>query len=345
MNTSNKIIKTLNLSQNVFLLGNYFLLIIAFLSFIFHPYITLLIAAIVQVFIKIKPYIFLPIYSLALAFYWSMRKIGVSWSTGKDDIPNYISLFLETKNEFFLDLFHIFIENPFGSEIGFSILNYIIGIITSNELIYLFIIYYLIVSLLFLCSIKVSKRYFLIFIILVFFGLGGFAGQGALHLIKSTISGLILFYGLLINDQNNKLSLFFIIFSGFVHLSVLPIALFSIFFIKSKFFSNWFVIIISSFLTAAFVSYFASFFLELEFLESRLLYIEDGSFNLVNIIQIFLILVISLILNYKDENKIFSFSIWIVLFINLMFLFLPNFQCIFNRYLFSTHIIHIITFI
>ena len=338
MKTSNKIIenkriKISNLSQNVFLLGNYFLLIIAFLSFIFHPYITLLIAAIVQVFIKIKPYIFIPIYSLALAFYWTMRKIGISWSTGKDDIPAYISLFLETKNESFLDLFHIFIENPFGYEIGFLILNYIIGIITSNELIYLFIIYYLILSLLFLCSIKVSKRYFLIYIFLVFFGLGGFAEQGALHLIRSSIAALILFYGLLINDQNNKLSLFFIILSGFVHLAVLPIALFSIFFIKSKFFSNWFVIIFSSLLFAAFVSYFISIF-DLEFLENRLLYIRDESFELVNIIQIFLIVAISLILNYKEENKIFLFSIWIVLFINLLFLFLPSFQFIINRYLF-----------
>ena len=168
MNTSNKIIenkstKILNLSQNLVLLGNYFLLIIAFLSFIFHPFITLLIAAIVQVFIKIKPYIFIPIYSLALAFYWTMRKIGISWSTGKDDIPAYISLFLETQNQSFLDLFNAFIENPFGNEIGFLILNYVIGIITSNELIFLFIIYYLILSLLFLCSIKVSKRYFLIY--------------------------------------------------------------------------------------------------------------------------------------------------------------------------------------
>ena len=125
MKTSNKIITIQNSSRNVFLSGNYFLLFLAFLSFIFHPYITLLIAAIVQVFIKIKPYIFIPVYSLALAFYWSMRKIGVSWSTGKDDIPNYISLFLETKNESLLDLFYIFIENPFGREIGFSILNYI----------------------------------------------------------------------------------------------------------------------------------------------------------------------------------------------------------------------------
>ena len=332
MKTSNKIITIQNSSRNVFLSGNYFLLFLAFLSFIFHPYITLLIAAIVQVFIKIKPYIFIPVYSLALAFYWSMRKIGVSWSTGKDDIPNYISLFLEIKNESFLDLFYTFIEYPFGREIGFSILNYIIGIITSNERIYLFIIYYLILSLLFLCSIKVSKRYFLIYVFLVLFGLGGFAGQGGLHLIKATIAGLILFYGLLINDQNNKLSLFFIIFSGFVHLSVLPIALFSIFFIKSKFFSNWFVIIVSSFLFAAFVSYFMSI-IDLGFLGNRLLYIQDESYDIGNLIQIFLIIAISLILNYKEENKIFLFSIWIVLFINLMFLFLPEFSWILNRYL------------
>ena len=338
MNTSNKIIenkstKILNLSQNLVLLGNYFLLIIAFLSFIFHPFITLLIAAIVQVFIKIKPYIFIPIYSLALAFYWTMRKIGISWSSGKDDIPAYISLFLETQNQSFLDLFNAFIENPFGNEIGFLILNYVIGIITSNELIFLFIIYYLILSLLFLCSIKVSKRYFLIYFFLVLFGLGGFAEQGALHLIRSSIAALILFYGLLINEENNKLSIFFIILSGFVHLSVLPIAFFSIFFIKSKFFSNWFVILVSTFLFAAFVSYLISI-IDLDFLESRLLYVQEGSFELVNIIQIFLIVAISLILNYKDKNKIFLFSIWIVLFINLMFLFLPSFQYILNRYLF-----------
>ena len=127
--------------------------------------------------------------------------------------------------------------------------------------------------------------------------------------------------------------IFFIIFSGLVHLAILPIALFSVFFIKSKFFSNWFVIIISSFLTAAFVSYLVSIY-DLEFLESRLLYIQDGSFELVNIIQIFLILAISLILNYKDKNKIFLFSIWIILFVNLMFVFLPSFSFILNRYLF-----------
>ena len=338
MKTSNKIIEIkrieiLNYSKNVFLSGNYFLLIVAFLSFIFHPYITLLIAAVVQVFIKIKSYIFIPIYSLALVFYWSMRKIGISWSTGKDDIPAYISYFLETRNQSFLDLFNAFIETPFGREIGFSILNYLIGIITSNEFIYLFIIYLLILSLLFCCSVKVSKRYFLIYFFLVFFGLGGFAQQGGLHLIRSSIAALIFFYGLLINDENNKLSLFFIIFSGLVHLAILPIALFSVFFIKSKFFSNWFVIIISSFLTAAFVSYLVSIY-DLEFLESRLLYIQDGSFELVNIIQIFLILAISLILNYKDKNKIFLFSIWIILFVNLMFVFLPSFSFILNRYLF-----------
>jgi hypothetical protein len=321
--------KTFHNNQFENLLSFYFALI----AFFIHPYYILLILTLLQLIIKIKFYYFIPVYILILSLYWSTRIVGISWEGGFDDAPAYIEQFLNTSK---LDIYSIitnFFKESFFSngEIFFTLLLYLISLITINPTFFLFIIYLIILSLLSYTTYLISKRYYLLILSLVFFGIGAFLEQGALSLLRSTLGSVVFFLGVFLYQKNKKSSFFILFLSCFIHLALIPIFLFILFIIKTKFISSYFKLFFFTIIIVFILQITSKNLLE-SFGRLNYLY-ENQSIILFETIKYLVILFIYFIYfkfeNLSTEEKISLFLISLIL--NL-YIFFPNFIFMTGRY-------------
>lgn len=310
-------------------------LILAVLAFFIQPFYILIFVTILQLYINFKSVYFLPIFCAALALYWSNRHIGISWNGGVDDAIGYIESFVNMKKDDIIIIFLNFINQPAGNEIGYSLFVYLIRFFTSNENIFLFFVYFTMLSLLSLAALKINGRYNLLIISVIFFGVGGFVEQAALHLFRATLASLVLFYAVSFFQYNKKKTYILMFLSCIIHVAAIPLVL--IYFIIKKIRSNekLSVLFLYCFLFVLFFRFIISF-IDLKLIDAtRALYLNADS-NGTYSEQI--LLGIILFISYKCFNKanplLFRYSYAITAILFFIYVLLPEYTFIAGRYLY-----------
>lgn len=329
---SNSFIK----KNNDFLLsnGDVISLLTSFLFFFIQPYYVILIFACLQLFIRINPLFFFPLFCFSTALYWSKRNIGIEWDTGFDDAVYYIDSFKAMQFESLNSLLKIYISEPFaGHDIFYNYIVYIISLFTSDERVFLFFIYFLMLSLISIASYSFSKKKYIILITLIFFGLGSFVEQSALHLFRATISSLFLFVGILRYENNPKSSLILILSSPLFHIAITPFVMlfFIINFFKNSL--NSFYIILSSLTLIILIKLFSDNFLSIIYNLNRLVYVDSSYEFQSESLTLLMLIILVLFIGNIDKNYILKYSFFIIVLLFLIFLILPEYTFISGRYL------------
>lgn len=170
------------------------LFITAMLIFI-NPYYVIFIAALINIKFNVNKSIAILAISLALAFFWTSRNVGVTWDGGQDDLIQYLDIFIDHQNRSFSNIITEFMLSPKGQEPVYLIYVKIVGIVISNESVFIFVTYLLIALLTFLAAVVTNEKNYLIVIAVFMFGIGGFAEQSILHLWRSAIASIAFYIG------------------------------------------------------------------------------------------------------------------------------------------------------
>jgi hypothetical protein len=313
--------------------SNSIILVLSILAFFIQPFYILMTATLLQVYIRINAIYFLPIFSIALAFFWSGRHIGVTWEGGYDDAVGYIDMFLNIQKHDVSELFVNFLNQPAGNEIGYNLFVYLIGVFTNNQRLFLFLIYFTMLIFLSLASINISRRYYLLIIFLIFFGIGGFVEQAALHLFRATLAALILFFAASLFFKNKKASYFFMLLSALVHFAAIPLVLFFLFITYFK--KNNKILLFFAFCLILLIQYLAGF-LDMSLIDpARAMYIrtEEG----VSYYQAYLlgaILIVYLFFIGEIENEVYKYSFFITGLLFFLYVLMKDYVFIAGRYLY-----------
>lgn len=313
--------------------------ILSCLSFFIHPYFVLITAAIVQVYARIRPISFLPIFLFSLALYWSLRVYGFTWSTGVDDAGGYFQLFYDMHYKSLSDLFQDYLNLSPASELGYSFFVYVLRLFTSNDRVFLFSIYLLMLVLLAYGSIQLSRRYYLVIIVLLFMGFGMFLTHNAMHYFRSTLAYLMIFVGISIFESNRKRGYFFLVLSALFHNSAIPLILMIFLTEKLKFVTSYTKLFIYS-IFIIFLIFLLGIFMPgdiyLFLLNiSRENYISDSSELVISFKTLFTIVVLFLFVIIEKEKDRYPFKIFwfMTMFITLFFVFMQEYKVITGRYL------------
>jgi hypothetical protein len=266
---------------------------------ILNPYYLIFLTSIVNIFIKIENR-FLPFFiALGLSLFWSSRPIGGIWEGGSDDVAGYIEIFKNISNSQILSIINELLINPKGNEPLFIVYNLIISAITMDEKIFVWITYLIIASLTIAAAIILSRRYYLLALSILLFGVGGYAEQSVLHLWRSTISSLLFFIGAAMCV--NKYSHYKILLgsSCIFHIAALPANLLLFIFSKVEKNTNLALPILIAIISAVGLIYI---FL---YLDTTLLqaYFSGEDANLIASLGLLLISILNLI-NSKDNSNI-----------------------------------------
>ena len=224
------------------LLENAFLLLLVCLAFIIHPYILTIIAGVSQVWIRIKASLFLPFYSVALASFWAFRNYGVSYLGFRDDTTWYMLQFNLMKYRELHDLVENFIRAPGGNEIIYTLFVYLTSLFFDNQIVFAFIIYLLIACLTSISAVRIDNRYYMVFISIIFFGIGSFGELEALHLWRSVIGSLVFLIGLTYDSKNPFVALLIMSVACLIHLSNTIFVLIYCLFFFNKYFNNKYIL-------------------------------------------------------------------------------------------------------
>lgn len=313
--------------------SNSIILVLSILAFFIQPFYILMITTLLQVYIRIKAIYFLPIFCIALAFFWSGRHIGVTWEGGYDDAVGYIDMFLNIQKHEVSVLFTNFLNQPAGNEIGYNLFVYLIGVFTNNQRLFLFLIYFTMLTFLSLASINISRRYYLLIIFLIFFGIGGFVEQAALHLFRATLAALILFFSVPLFVKNKKLSYFFMLLSCLVHFAAIPLVLFFLF--TSFFKKNNLILLSFAFCFILLLQYLLGF-LDMSLIDpARAMYIRDE--ESVSYSQAYLlgaILLVYLFVIGRFGNEVYRYSFFVTGLLFFLYILMKDYVFIAGRYLY-----------
>jgi hypothetical protein len=205
--------------------------ILVLLTLFIHPYIVTILASVMQTIIKINSRYFLPFYSLSLALFWSNRNYGFISDFFREDVISYMAQFENIRLESFQSLFTNFFSNPSGNEILYTLFVYFVGLFNTDRLFFAFSVYLLIAILISISAVLVDRRYYMIYIAILFFGIGSFLGLEVIHLWRQTIASLLFLIGLRLYATNKRNATFIMLSALFVHLAA---SLFFLIFIFSQ---------------------------------------------------------------------------------------------------------------
>ena len=327
-----------NIGKNIFYhqqLENIFSFLLGLLAFIIHPYYVILLVTLLQLKIKINFFYFIPIYIFILSLYWSTRVIGVSWDGGFDDAPAYLDQFLIISKSNFITLISNFFSESFisNTELTFTLLLYFISFLTTSPNIFLFILYFAILIILSYTSFLISKRYFLLILTLIFFGIGAFIEQGALSLLRSTLGSVVFFYGVFLFEKNKIKSIFILFLSCLIHLALIPFYFLVLFIFKTKLFNNYFKLFLFATLIVFILQIFSTNLLE-QFGRLNYLYTDQPIIILEVIKYSFILLIYFIYFNFKQLSNPEKISFFLIALITNLYIFFPNFIFMTGRYVY-----------
>lgn len=304
-------------------------------SLFIHPFYILILAALLQLVVNVKALYFLPVFCFSLALYWASRNIGIEWDGGADDVTAYIEGFHEMKVETLTGILQKYIEVPAGNEIAYNFLVYCISLFTTNDRVFLFIIYILILVLLAVGSYTVSRRYYLLVITMVFFGIGGFVEQAALHLLRATLASLVLFVAVAKYDRQRKAGLLLLLLASLIHTAAFPLALFFLLIHHFEYFKGLLSLVLLSLVVILTIKYIAGTSLSFIADISREAYIKSDN----TVASETKTLLISLILfclfaRRSIDNSMFKYSFFVTSLLFFLYQIMPEYTFIAGRYLY-----------
>lgn len=276
------------------------------LAFIIHPYILTIIAAVFPLWFTIKPRFFLPVYSISLAAFWGSRNYGVSYVGFFDDAIAYMGQFQSMRYENIASLFNKFIERPSNNEIIYTLFNYTIRIFTSDEKVFAFLVYLLIASLISAAAVLVHRRYYMVMIALLFFGIGSFAGLEILHLWRSTIASLLFLISVMYYSKNRRVAVLIMLSACLVHLFAVFMALLFLLFQLNKYLQHKYIlpaVIFLVFFAFSFFIDYLGFYLNL-FSGKDVIYDYFYGTDIVSVGQWIKILILLLLYYLLKRNKL-----------------------------------------
>ncbi len=312
--------------------------LLASLSFFIQPFYVLILATVLQVYVRIRPLFFLPIFCLSCALCWGGRNIGVTWDGGFDDAGGYIEIFQAMKDDTILTLLYKYFATPAGHEIGYSIYVYIISLFSDNERVFLFVIYFSMLALLGFSTVYISRRYYLIIITLVFFGIGGFVEQAALHLFRATLASLIMLVAISMYDMERRRARFLLLISCLFHTAVTPLVGFYIIITHSKYLRSNLALIIFSLLVVIALKFLGALIESILLDSSRISYINIDNAVATEVVTLFAIMVMYVFSNRVESGGIFKFSFFATSLLFFFYLLLPQYAFIAGRYLYMIQI-------
>lgn len=332
-------------NDTTFQLGNYkdglmqatngLMLVLALMAFFIQPFYILILVSILQIYINFKPAYFLPVFSAALALYWSNRHIGVAWDGGFDDAVGYVETFLLMHKGDIGILFANFFSQPAGNEIAYSFFVYTIRFFTSEQQVFLFFVYFTMLSLLSVATININRRYCLVIVSVIFFGVGGFVEQAALHLFRATLASLILLVALSLYEKKRKQSYWLMIISCLVHVAVIPLVFLFLVTQYVKAIKNRLILLVVCFLIVFFLKYLAGF-IDISLIDAaRAAYINEDA--VVSYSEPFLlggILLIHYLLHKNAMHSIYLYSFFITGMLFFVYITMKEYTFIAGRYLY-----------
>lgn len=230
------------------------------LAFFIHPYILTIIAAVFQLWFTIKPRLFLPVYSISLAAFWGSRNYGIWYEGFGDDAIAYMNQFHDMRYENIASLAENFIMVPSGNELLYKLYVYTISIFTSDEKVFSFFIYLSIALLLSAAAVLVNRRYYMVMIAVLFFGVGSFAGLEIFHLWRSAIASLLLLIAVTYYSENRRVSVSLMLGACLVHLVAVLLTLLFLVFQLNKYMRNKYIMPALIFLFFFAFYYFIQFY-------------------------------------------------------------------------------------
>lgn len=315
--------------------ANTILFLLSLCTLFIHPFYILILAAMLQLVVNVRAIYFLPVFCFSLALYWASRNIGIEWDGGADDVTAYIEGFHEMKGESLTGILHKYLEVPAGNEIAYNVLVYCISLFTDNERIFLFVIYSLILVLLAVGSYTISRRYYLLIITMVFFGIGGFVEQAALHLLRATLASLVLFVAVAKYDKQRKVGLFLLVVASLVHTAALPLAVFFLSIRHFRYLKGFVSLVLLSLLIIFAIKYIAGTSFSIIADTSREAYIKSDNTVASETKTLLVCLILFGIFGRRSiDNSIFKYSFFVTSLLFFLYLILPEYTFIAGRYLY-----------
>jgi hypothetical protein len=338
INQQNHNDSSINVKDELALTLDGLMLVLALMAFFINPFYILILASIIQLYINFKSAYFLTVFTAALAYYWSNRNIGVTWDGGLDDAVGYIETFLLMQKEDIGSLFAKFISLPAGNEIAYALFVYIIRIFTNEQQVFLFFIYFTMLNLLTRAVSNINKRFCLLIVSLIFFGLGGFVEQAALHLFRATLSSLVLFLAISIYGKNKRMSYWIMLLACLVHLAAIPLVL--VFLIISYMnIRSQFTLLIISFMFILTLKYLLGF-IDISLIDaSRAVYItEDAVGSIEQTVLLGVLLIMYLMFNRIYTNEVYHYSFFVTGLLFFVYAIMKDYTFIAGRYSYVTQL-------
>jgi len=306
---------------------SFFLVILAFFI---HPYFLIIIAAGIQLYVRVNARGFFSICSLSLAIFWSSRNLFVG-----DDVVGYVMDFNSMQLASISSLAKVFFVNPSGNELLYRLYVYFISIFTSDEKIFIFIMYFTIAALTSVLCVLVTRRYSIVMMALLFFGIGGFIDQAALHLWRSTLGGLLFIISAVLYSKNRPMAILLLLCSILVHISLVIFIPFLIYINYFKSRRKVFISVILSLILTIVIAYYLGFFNSLSQGRLSVYFIASGSSIDLISIYICVVILIYIFLNKSNIENLPATSIMTLSFMAWCGVLYPNASMFYGRYFYS----------
>jgi hypothetical protein len=188
-----------------------------------NPFLALLVLALIAVFRRIPPLVFVVVASLSFALFFFSRDLGIEWYLGStDDVPDYIETYKETYGLNLAGLWDFFLESPNGHELLWSIPVWALAnLFDVSDASFVFLHYLAIFLAVFLALSTFSTRY-LVPLVLVYFFLTPISIDAISHIWRQQMAFSVLLAGIgLYTVRGMRIGKWFIYLSPLVHLSSL----------------------------------------------------------------------------------------------------------------------------
>jgi hypothetical protein len=188
-----------------------------------NPFLALLVLALIAVFRRIPPLVFVVVASLSFALFFFSRDLGIEWYLGStDDVPDYIETYKETYGLNLAGLWDFFLESPNGHELLWSIPVWALAnLFDVSDASFVFLHYLAIYLAVFLALSTFSTRY-LVPLVLVYFFLTPISIDAISHIWRQQMAFSVLLAGIgLYTVRGMRIGKWFIYLSPLVHLSSL----------------------------------------------------------------------------------------------------------------------------
>lgn len=293
------------------------------LAFFIHPYILTIIAAVFQLWFKIKLRFFLPVYAISFAVFWASRNYVVLG----DDAIEYINQFQMMHYNDITLLVRNYISAPSGNELLYTLYVYTISIFTSDERVFGFFIYLLIASLISVAAVLIHRRYYMVVIAVSFFGIGSFAGLEVFHLWRSLIASLLFVISVMYYSKNRRVAVLIMLSACLVHLIVILMAFLFLIVQINKYTKNKYILPVTSFLFflafVIFVTYFVSYIDIFAAKDVAGKYLNSDINDLGSLIKTQIVLLLYYLLNRNKLDYRSSYIIFCLFFILLLLFLFP----------------------